>query len=73
MASLPLVGVKTCPRRWLIRAKEGLGKGRARAADSQNVESVGEREGGGRGGEREVGEGEEWEEVAVGSDGGSPS
>lgn len=33
MASLPLAGVKPCPRRWLIRTEEGRGGG---AADSQN-------------------------------------
>ena len=33
MASLPLAGVKPCPRRWLIRAEEGWKGG---AADSRN-------------------------------------
>ena len=32
MASLPLAGLKPCPRRWLIRAEEGR---RGGAADSQ--------------------------------------
>lgn len=41
MASLPLAGVKPCPRRWLIRAEEGR---RGGAADSQNS-GRGEREG----------------------------
>lgn len=33
MASLPLAGVKPCPRRWLIRTEE---RRRGGAADSQN-------------------------------------
>lgn len=33
MASLPLAGVKPCPRRWLIRAEKGKTGG---AIDSQN-------------------------------------
>ena len=37
MASLPLAGVKPCPRRCLIRAKEGEEKRRGGAADSQNT------------------------------------
>lgn len=37
MASLPLAGVKPCPRRWLIRAEEGR---RGGAADSQNSGGV---------------------------------
>ncbi len=41
MASLPLAGVKPCPRRWLIRAEERRSGG---AADSQNS-GRGERRG----------------------------
>lgn len=41
MASLPLAGVKPCPRRWLIRAEEGR---RGGAADCQNS-GRGERRG----------------------------
>lgn len=33
MASLPLAGVKSCPRRWLIRVEKGKTGG---AADTQN-------------------------------------
>lgn len=38
MASLPLVGVKPCPRRWLIRAEERRRGGEEGAADSQQWE-----------------------------------
>lgn len=54
MASLPLVGVKPCPRRRLIRAEEWQRGGAADTPNSGRGARGREGEGGGGGGEGEA-------------------